>query len=350
MRTTFGNILVGDGQPTFIIAEMSANHGGNIEKAFEIIRAAKAVGADAVKLQTYLPETITLDSDNPDFRIPGDNPWSSSKNLFQLYAKAFTPWEWHEALFAEAKRVGIMIFSSPFDRTAVDLLEKLETPVYKIASPEITDIPLLEYVGSKLKPVIVSTGVAEAADIELAVATLRGAGASDIVLLKCTSSYPAPPESINLKTMVDMRQRFGTIVGLSDHTLGTAVPVAATALGAAVIEKHFLLTKDDQSVDSFFSLDQKEFRQMVDSVRVAEKALGRVTYDLDHEGKKNYWGRRSLYVAEDIRAGDRVTEQNVRAVRPHFGLHPKHLRSLLGQVARRDLKKGDRVQLEDFSH
>lgn len=349
MRTKFGSIAVGDGEPTFIIAEMSANHGGDIEKAFEIIRAAKEVGADAVKLQTYLPETITLDIDNEDFRIPGDNPWSSSKNLFQLYAKAYTPWEWHEALFAEAKRVGIMIFSSPFDRTAVDLLEKLNTPVYKIASPEITDIPLLEYVGAKKKPVIVSTGVAEAPDIELAVSTLRTAGATDIVLLKCTSSYPAPPESINLRTMVDMRQRFNTIVGLSDHTLGTAVPVAATALGAAVIEKHFLLTKDDQSVDSFFSLDQVEFRQMVESVRITEKALGRITYELDAEGKKNYWGRRSLYVAEDIRAGERVNEKNIRAVRPHFGLHPKHHRELLGQAAQRDLKKGERVRLEDFS-
>lgn len=349
MRTKFGSIAVGDGEPTFIIAEMSANHGGDIEKAFEIIRAAKDVGADAVKLQTYLPETITLDTDNEDFRIPGDNPWSSSKSLFQLYAKAYTPWEWHEALFAEAKRVGIMIFSSPFDRTAVDLLEKLNTPVYKIASPEITDIPLLEYVGGKKKPVIVSTGVAEAPDIELAVSTLRTAGATDIILLKCTSSYPAPPESINLRTMVDMRQRFNTIVGLSDHTLGTAVPVAATALGAAVIEKHFLLTKDDQSVDSFFSLDQVEFRQMVESVRITEKALGRITYELDAEGKKNYWGRRSLYVAEDIRAGERVTEKNIRAVRPHFGLHPKHQRELMGQAAQRDLKKGERVRLEDFS-
>ena len=348
MKTTIGGQDIGDGHGTFIIAEMSANHGGDIEKAFEIIRAAKAVGADAVKLQTYLPSTITLDTDNPDFRIPGNNPWSASKNLYQLYEKAYTPWEWHEALFAEAKKVGILIFSSPFDKTAVDLLESLNAPAYKIASPEITDIPLMEYVGSKKKPVIVSTGVAEEADILLAVKTLREAGAASIILLKCTSSYPAPPESINLRTMVDMKTRFNVIVGLSDHTLGTAVPVAATALGAAVIEKHFVLTKDDESVDSFFSLDQAEFKKMVEDVRAAEKALGRVTYDLDDEGRKNFWGRRSLYVSNDIAKGEAANAKNIQSVRPHFGLHPKHFKALLGQTAQRDLKKGDRVKLEDF--
>lgn len=348
MKIKIGNKEIGDGCPTFIIAEMSANHGGDIEKAFEIIRAAKAVGADAVKLQTYLPSTITLDTDNPDFQIPGDNPWSASKNLFQLYEKAYTPWEWHEALFNEARRIGIMIFSSPFDRTAVDLLEKLNTPAYKIASPEITDVPLMEYVGSKRKPVIVSTGVAEKPDIELAVKTLKEAGASEVILLKCTSSYPAPPESINLRTMVDMRTTFNVIVGLSDHTLGTAIPVAATALGAAVIEKHFLLEKDDKSVDSFFSLDQVEFKKMVEDVRIAELALGRVVYELDSEGKKNYWGRRSLYIAQDISKGEKANPENIRAVRPHFGLHPKHHKELMGQSAKRDLKKGERVKLEDF--
>lgn len=349
MMTHIGGVLVGDGHPTFIIAEMSANHGGDIGKALEIIRAAKDVGATAVKLQTYLPGTITLDVDAPDFRIPGNNPWSAAGNLYQLYAQAYTPWEWHQALFDEARRLGLVIFSSPFDRSAVDLLEALDAPAYKIASPEITDIPLMEYVGSKRKPVIVSTGVAELADIELAVSTLRTAGATDVILLKCTSSYPAPPESINLRTMIDMRERFGVIVGLSDHSLGTAVPVAAAALGAAVIEKHFILEKNDDSVDGFFSLDQAEFRQMVQDVRTAEKALGKVTYELDDEGRKNYWGRRSLYVAEDIPEGSFATPVNVRAVRPHFGLHPKHHGVLMGQTSRRALKKGERVRLEDFS-
>jgi len=347
MKTKIGDFTIGEGR-TFIIAEMSGNHGGDISSALEIIRAAKEVGADAVKLQTYRADTITLDCHNEDFLIPSNNPWSSSKNLYGLYEKAYTPWEWHKELFDEAKKAGIMIFSSPFDRTAVDLLEDLGVPVYKIASPEITDIPLMEYVGSKKKPVIVSTGVAELADIELAVLTLKNAGATDVILLKCTSSYPAPPESINLMTMVDMRTRFNCFVGLSDHTLGTAVPVSATALGATVIEKHFILNKTDESVDGFFSLDKTEFKKMVEDVRIAELCIGKVTYELDAEGKKNFWGRRSLYMCKDLKKGEKVTAEHIKSVRPHFGLHPKHFKSLLGKTVKKDLHFGDRVMLEDF--
>ncbi len=348
METNFGDIKVGDGHKTFIIAEMSGNHGGDINKALEIIRAAKEVGADAVKLQTYRADTITLNSMNPDFLLPKNNPWSESKNLYSLYEKAFTPWEWHQQLFDEARRIGIMIFSSPFDSDAVDLLEELKAPLYKIASPEITDVPLLEYVGSKRKPVIISTGVAELSDIELAINTLRRSGAKDIVLLKCTSSYPAPPESINLKTMVDMASRFNCLIGLSDHTLGTAVPVAATALGASVIEKHFILEKTYDSVDGFFSLDKTEFKRLIEEIRIAEKSLGKVTYELDEEGMKNFWGRRSLYISKDLNEGEIVTSEHIKSVRPHFGCHPKHYKEVLGSKAKKSLKFGDRVILDDF--
>lgn len=348
MEIQLGKHLVGEGHKTFIIAEMSGNHGGNIETALEIVRAAKEVGADAVKLQTYRPDTITLNSKKKDFLLPKDNPWSDSKNLYSLYEKAFTPWEWHKAIFEEAHRIGLTVFSSPFDCSAVDLLEDLNTPFYKIASPEITDIPLLEYVASKGKPVIISTGVAELEDIQLATKTLKEGGVKDIIILKCTSSYPAPPQSINLRTMVDMASRFNCLVGLSDHTLGTSVPVAAAVLGASVIEKHFILKKTDQSVDGFFSLDREEFKQMVEDVRTAELALGQVSYQLDDEGKKNFWGRRSLYVSKDISAGEKITSEHIKSVRPYFGLHPKFLRDILGKTACRNLEYGDRVQLEDF--
>lgn len=341
-----GNKKIGADQPTYIIAEMSGNHCGDFEKAVEIIRAAKACGADAVKLQTYTPDTITLKSDNEDFRLPSTNPWSSFNTLYSVYEKGYTPWEWHQDLFKIAADVGIDIFSSPFDETAVDLLESLNAPIYKIASPEITHIPLLKKVAQTKKPVIVSTGVAELVDIELAVKTLKDNGCKDIILLKCTSSYPAPPESINLKTIPDLAKRFECLSGISDHTLGVGVPIGAVALGAKVIEKHFILEKTQDSVDGFFSLDIAEFTMMVSEVRKLEKAIGKVSYKLDEEGMKNYWGRRSLYISSPVQKGETLTAQNVKCVRPHFGLHPKHYFEILGKKVNKDLKAGDRLSLD----
>jgi N-acetylneuraminate synthase/pseudaminic acid synthase len=338
-----GSKVINQISPTYIIAEMSANHGGDFNKALEILRAAKAAGADALKLQTYRADTITLDSNKKDFLIAADNPWSSHKTLYSLYEKAFTPWEWHKDLIAEGRRIGMEVFSSPFDLSAVDLLEKLNVAAYKIASPEISDIPLIKRVAQTGKPVIVSTGLAELEDIELAVKTLKQEGCKDIVLLKCTSSYPAPPEDINLRTIPDMMQRFNCVAGISDHTLGIGVPVAAVALGARVIEKHLMLDKQDDSVDGFFSLDPAEFKAMVDEVRKIEKALGKADYAVSPESKKNLFARRSLYIARDVKKGEAFTVENVRSVRPGHGLHPKHFEEILGKKAGRDLEKGDRL-------
>ncbi len=327
----------------FIIAELSANHGGSIEIAKETIRAAKRTGADAIKLQTYTADTITLDSDKEDFVIKG-TIWEGKK-LYHLYQEAHLPWEWHEELFKTAKEEGLVCFSSPFDKTAVDFLESLGCPIYKIASFEITDIPLIEYVASKGKPIIISTGIAEYEDIKLAVDTCRNVGNEDITILKCTSSYPAPIEEANLVMMQRFANDFNVKVGLSDHTLGTTVPIVATALGATVIEKHFILDKSIGGPDASFSLDEKEFTEMVQAVRNAEKALGKESYDLTEKQKAGKAFARSLYVAEDIKKGDAITEKNVRSVRPGFGLHPKYLREVIGRVANQDLEKGDRFML-----
>ena len=342
------NREIGINHPVYIVAEMSANHCGNYDKAVEIIRQAKKCGANAIKLQTYTPDTITLDCNNKDFCIPSSNPWAQNNTLYELYKKAFTPWEWHQGLFEEARKIGIDIFSSPFDETAADFLEELNVPAYKIASPEITHIPLLEKVAKTGKPVILSTGVAKLEDIELAVSTLRNNGCDDICLLKCTSSYPAPLESINLKTIPDLSKRFSCLSGLSDHSLGNTVAIGAVALGAAVIEKHFILEKDKESVDSFFSLDKDEFKVFVDEIRNVEKALGKVIYELDEEGKKNYWGRRSLYVSKAIKKGESITSENIKCVRPHFGLHPKNYSKVLNRKVKRELKKGDRLSFDDI--
>ena len=348
MEIKLGKKIIGNDHSTYIIAEMSGNHCGDLATAFKIIEAAKEVGADAVKLQTYTPDTITLNSDKEDFRLPAANPWSSFNTLYKVYEKAFTPWEWHKALFDKAREVGIDIFSSPFDESAVDLLEELGTPIYKIASPEITHIPLIKKVAKTGKPVIFSTGVAELSDIELAVKTLKENGCHEIIILKCTSSYPAPPESINLKTIPNLKETFQCLAGLSDHTLGTGIPVAAVALGASVIEKHFILEKDEKSVDGFFSLDKREFKEMVDEIRKVEKAIGKVSYAIDEEGKKNYWGRRSLYVSGSIKKGEIITAENIKCVRPFYGLHPKFYEEVLGKKASKDLNFGDRLTFESI--
>ncbi len=328
----------------FIIAELSANHGHDIEIAKETIRAAKRAGADAVKLQTYTPDTITIDCNKDDFIIKG-TIWKG-KNLFELYKEAYLPWQWHAELFEVARQEGLICFSSPFDKTAVDFLEELKVPAYKIASFEITDIPLIEYAASKAKPVIISTGIASEEDIRLAVDACRAMKNNEIILLKTSSQYPAKIEDANLNMIPDLSKKFNVIAGLSDHTAGDLLPVMATTLGAKIIEKHFILDKNIGGPDASFSLDEKEFKQMVDAVRNAEKALGKVDYSLSEKALKSREFSRSLYVVKDIKAGEIITETYVRSIRPGYGLHPKHLKDILGKKVNRDLEKGTRFELK----
>ena len=329
---------------TFIIAEMSANHNQHLDIALDTIRAAKKAGADAIKIQTYTADTLTLNCDAPDFRL-GKGLWEG-ETFYTLYQKAYTPWEWHEEIFHVAREEGITCFSTPFDKTAVDFLESLNNPIYKIASFEITDIPLIKYIASKQKPIILSTGIAMEEDIQLALKTIHNKGNRDVTLLKCTSAYPAPIEDANLLTIPDMKDRFQTKVGLSDHTIGSTVPMAAVALGAEVVEKHFIIDRSIGGPDSAFSMTQEEFTQMVQNVRNVEKALGKVNYPTDSSKIKGREFSRSLYVAEDMKAGDVITEDNVRSVRPGYGLHPKHLPEILGKKINRDLEKGTRMSLD----
>ena len=329
---------------TFIIAEMSANHNHHLDIAIETIKAAKKAGADAIKIQTYTADTLTLDCHTPDF-INGKGLWEGQA-LYDLYKQAYTPWEWHEEIFRVAKEEGIVCFSTPFDKTAVDFLKNLDNPIYKIASFEITDIPLIQYIASKRKPVILSTGIAMEEDIQLALDTLKKNGCDDITLLKCTSAYPAPIEAANLKTIADMKERFGVKVGLSDHTMGSDVAVAAVALGAEVVEKHFIIDRSIGGPDSGFSMEQDEFEAMVQSIRNVEKAIGDVVYPTDPTKIKGREFCRSLYVAENVKAGDVVTETNVRSVRPGFGLHPKYLPKVLGKRFVKNCEKGARFTLE----
>jgi pseudaminic acid synthase len=323
----------------FIIAELSANHNGSLEVALETIKAAKRAGADAVKLQTYTADTITIDCDKPDFIVKGGTVWDG-KTLYELYQEAYTPWEWHAQLFDCAREEGLVCFSSPFDKTAVDFLEGLNTPAYKIASFEITDIPLIEYAASKGKPMIISTGIATLEDIELALDACRRMGNHDIALLKCTSSYPAPIEEANMAMVRDFGERFGVIPGLSDHTLGSTVPVVATCFGAKIIEKHFILDRAIGGPDASFSMNEAEFAQMVQAVREAEKAIGKVDYALTEKQRKGRAFCRSLYVVKDIKAGEVITEEHVRSIRPGFGGHPKDYVRVLGRIAQKDLAKG----------
>lgn len=327
---------------TFIIAELSANHNGSIDLAIEHIRAAKRTGADAIKLQTYTADTITLDSDKDDFLIKG-TIWEGQR-LYNLYQQAYTPWEWHERLFQVAKEEGLVCFSSPFDKSAVDFLETLCCPIYKIASFEITDIPLITYAASKGKPMIISTGIANYEDIQRAVEACLQTGNNDITLLKCTSSYPAPLEEANLIQMQQMAADFPVKIGLSDHTLGIVAPVVATSLGATVIEKHFIIDRSMGGPDASFSLNEAEFTAMVRAVREAEKAIGVKGYELTPKQESGKAFSRSLYVCEPIEEGEILTEKNIRSVRPGFGLHPRFLKEVLGKRASRSLEKGERLQ------
>ena len=328
----------------FIIAELSANHNGSLETAIATIRAAKRTGADAIKLQTYTADTITLDSKKDDFRIKG-TLWDG-RYLHDLYKEAYTPWEWHAELFRVAKEEGLVCFSSPFDFTAVDFLETLDCPIYKIASFEITDIPLIKYTASKGKPMIISTGIAEYEDIKLAVDTCRSVGNNDITILKCTSSYPAPVEEANLIMMAKFAEDFGVNVGLSDHTLGITVPIVSVVLGGKVIEKHFILDRAIGGPDAEFSLNEKEFTDMVTAVREAEKAIGKVDYTLTEKQKKGKDFSRSLYIAEDVAKGEKFTAQNIRSVRPGFSIHPKYYDQIIGTEAAQDYTKGDRINFK----
>ncbi len=329
---------------TFIVAELSANHGHKLEVALESVRAAKRAGADAIKIQTYTADTITLNCHTSDF-INGKGLWEGEA-LYDLYKKAYTPWEWHEEIFRVAKEEGLVCFSTPFDKTAVDFLEDLYNPIYKIASFEITDIPLIKYIASKHKPIILSIGIAMEEDINLALETIHGEGNWDITLLKCTSAYPAPIEDANLMTIPDMKDRFRTKVGVSDHSEGSTVPMTAVALGAEVVEKHFIIDRSIGGPDSAFSMNAEEFAKMVEDVRNVEKALGSVYYPTDISKIKGREYCRSLYVAEDMKAGDVITEKNVRSVRPGLGLHPKYLEELIGKIVNRDLEKGERFTLD----
>ena len=322
-----------------VIAEMSANHGHNINIAKETIKAAKDAGADAIKLQTYTADTITINCKNEYFKINSGTIWDG-RTLYDLYKEAYTPWEWHKELMDYSNELGLICFSTPFDKAAVDFLENLNVPAYKVASFEITDIPLIEYIASKGKPIIISTGIATLSEIDDAVTACRKVGNDQIILMKCTSSYPAKVEDANLLTMKNMKDTFNVEVGLSDHTLGVTVPVVSVALGAKVIEKHFILDKKIGGPDASFSLDKDEFRLLVDSVRQAEKALGHVDYELTEGKKKSREFSRSLFVVKDIKRGELITEDNVRSIRPGYGLKPKYINLILGKKARFDLEKG----------
>lgn len=342
---TIGNYKIDKSSPVFIIAELSANHNGSLDIAIETIRAAKRAGADAIKLQTYTADTLTLNVRNDDFKISAGTLWDD-RYLYDLYKEAYTPWEWHQALFDVAKEEGLICFSSPFDKTAVDFLENLDVSAYKIASFEITDIPLIEYVASKGKPIIISTGIAELADIHFALDACKRMGNSDIALLKCTSSYPAPIDEANMIMVKDLADKFGVVAGLSDHTMGSTVPIVATVFGAKIIEKHFILNHDIGGPDAEFSMDEREFTAMVNAVRDAEKAIGVVDYNLTPKQKKGREFARSLYVAEDIEEGEVFTEKNVRSVRPGFGLHPKYFREIIGEVSNVKVAAGNRFSLD----
>jgi pseudaminic acid synthase len=331
--------IIGENQSTFIVAEISANHNGNFDNAVKLVKGAAKAGADAVKLQTYTADTMTIDCSNEYFQIKQGTLWDG-RTLYDLYKEAYTPWEWQPKLKKIAEEEGIACFSSPFDKTAVDFLENMKVPAYKVASFEITDIPLIEYIASKGKPVILATGISNLNDIEEAVNACRRMGNNQIAVLKCTSAYPAPFEDINLRTIPNLAETFGVMVGLSDHTLGISVPIAAVALGAKIVEKHFTLCRSDGGPDAAFSLEPDEFETMVKSIRETEKALGQVSYELTEKMKKSRELSRSLFVVEDVKKGETFTEKNIRSIRPGFGMHPKYFNGIIGKKASQDIQRG----------
>ena len=338
--------LVGDGAPAYIIAEMSANHAGSIERALEMIHVAKEAGADCVKIQTYTPDTMTIDCHNEYFNIE-KGTWEG-ENLYSLYQKAYTPWEWHKQLRDEATKVGIDFLSTPFDNTSVDFLEELGMSFYKIASFELVDIPLLEYIASKNKPIIMSTGMGSIEEITEAVDAIYSTGNRQLALMKCSSAYPAKSEEMNLSTICDMKKRFDIPVGLSDHSMGAFSAATAVALGANIIEKHFCISRAIKNPDSTFSMEPDEFRDMVDQVREVEKAMGKVSYGVSKQEETNACFRRSLFVVKDIAAGEKLTPENIRSIRPAYGLRPKYYKEVLGKVAKHEIKRGTPLSFEDI--
>lgn len=338
---------IGASEPPYVVAEMSANHDGSIEKAFRIVEAAKRAGADAVKLQTYRPETITLDCDADEFRIHG-GLWND-RTLYDLYAEAHMPWEWHAPLFEHARKLGITLFSSPFDRTAVDLLENLNAPAYKIASFEAVDLPLIKYVAGTGKPIIISTGIADAEEIGEALAAARDGGCREVALLHCVSGYPAPASDYNLRTLADMRERFGVVVGLSDHTLDNTTAIASVSLGASIIEKHFTLDRGGGGPDDSFSLEPAELETLCSGAKTAWSALGRIDYGLKSSEQVNAKFRRSLYFVRDLGEGDVVSADAVRSVRPGYGLAPKYLDSVVGRRLVRAVKANSPVTWDSLA-
>ena len=327
----------------YIIAELSANHNGSIQTALDTIKAAKEIGANCIKLQTYTADTLTLNCSKEDFIIKGGTLWDG-RTMYELYKEAYTPWEWHKELFDYAREIGIDIFSSPFDKTAVDFLEEFNPSAYKIASFEITDYELIRYTASKMRPMIISTGIATIDEIQDAVDICKEVGNEDIILLKCTSAYPAKLEDANLSMIPNLAQTFGVISGFSDHTLGSTAPIVATTLGAKVIEKHFILDKSIGGADADFSMDKQEFKEMIEAVRDTEKLLGKVNYSMTEQKKKSRQFSRSLYVSKEIKKGDVFSEKNIRSVRPGYGMHPKYLKDILGKMSDRDYEFGDRFE------
>ncbi len=346
-----GSFKVGPGHRPFLIAEMSGNHNQSLDRALSIVEAAAKAGAHAVKLQTYTAETMTLDIKEGDFHISDDKSLWKGRNLFDLYKEAYTPWEWHAPIMKKCTELGMLCFSTPFDETAVDFLEELKVPCYKIASFENTCIPLIKKVAKLKKPMIISTGMATVGELEETVKTVKALGCEDLILLKCTSTYPATPENTNISTIPHMRELFDVQVGLSDHTMGCGVSVASVAFGATVIEKHFTLRRADGGVDSTFSMEPEEFKTLSVETERAWQSLGKVVYGVQSsQEEKSKAFRRSIYVATDIKAGEVLTEKNIRCVRPGFGLETKHYENLIGKKASRDLKKGMPMRLEFISY
>lgn len=339
MAIAFGDFIIDSNSKTFVIAELSANHGHDINIAKQTIKAAKKAGADAIKLQTYTPDTLTIDCNNDYFKLNSGTLWDG-RTLYELYSEAYTPWEWHRELMEYSKEMEILFFSTPFDKTAVDFLENLNVPMYKVASFEMMDIPLVEYIASKGKPIIMSTGVSTLSEIEEAVQACRRMGNNQIVLMKCTSEYPAMIEDANLITIPNMKDTFNVEVGLSDHTLGYIAPIVSVVLGAKVIEKHFILDKSIGGPDVSFSLDPKEFENMVKSIRDAEKSIGHIDYSMSSKKARNRIFGRSLFAVKDIKQGDSFTEENIKSIRPSDGIAPKHLSDILDKKAAVDIKRG----------
>jgi len=339
-KIKIGKKLIGQNKPVFIVAEISGNHNQDINRAFAIIDEAAKAGADAVKLQTYTPDTITLNSNNDCFVIKNSNPAWNGKTLFELYGQAYTPWDWQPKLKDYAEKKGLICFSTPFDSTSVEFLEKMKIEVYKVASMEVVDIPLLQKIGKTKKPVIMSRGMATISEIKLAIKTLRENGCPDVALLHCISAYPTKPEDMNLATISDMIKRFKTVVGLSDHTLSTDTAVAAVALGASIVEKHLTLKRTDGGPDASFSLEPDEFKKMVEAIRMVEKALGNPSYQANKEAGENILGRKSLFVTEDIKVGEKFTSKNIRSIRPGYGLEPKYYGRIIAKKASANIKRG----------